>query len=512
MTESVSIIVVPRERFSCSIEALKSIYLHTTEPFELIYVDGNSPEPIKGAIRSAAAKYGFSLIRSEEFLPPNKARNMGARAASGELIVFIDNDVAVSPGWLTQLIECRNDTGADIIAPMYFIGEPKNQIIHMAGGALTLGQINGKTTFSEEHRFLNRPLSTVADQLKREPVDFIEFHCVLVSSSLLDKLGYLDEQLLSTREHLDFCMSATRLGAKIFFEPASTVTYLAFREFHLFDLDYFRLRWSDQWNEPSLDHFYQKWNMEKRSATHTLQGWLKPHQKILQLPAGNNSPAGKDFRCAQTNIELYNQCIAMHYSERDLQLIKAACEMATKEFNGLYRGSGKPFISHCVGTASILAHFRSSAQMIAAGLLHSFYEFSSISEKDNTARQYLANLMGAKTEHMIFAYNTLKPTLKPEPRLLSSPNLMALTAAKNSLLQMANYLDELLDNSLAYSGKTTPELEDWMPIYRHACDSLEVPGLYLMLEDAIKNTADLTIPESMISNSKNTFRLSEKPL
>ncbi|MEM1368200.1 MAG: glycosyltransferase family 2 protein, partial [Cyanobacteria bacterium P01_H01_bin.15] len=42
----VTIVVSPRERFNYSQASLKSIYENTTYPFQLIYVDGNSPKDI----------------------------------------------------------------------------------------------------------------------------------------------------------------------------------------------------------------------------------------------------------------------------------------------------------------------------------------------------------------------------------------------------------------------------------------------------------------------------------
>lgn len=42
-TPSVTIVVVPREQFSKAEASLESIYATTPPPFDLVYVDGNSP-------------------------------------------------------------------------------------------------------------------------------------------------------------------------------------------------------------------------------------------------------------------------------------------------------------------------------------------------------------------------------------------------------------------------------------------------------------------------------------
>ena len=43
----VTLVVVPREQFSVSKRSLDSIYECTQIPFELIYVDGNSPPALR---------------------------------------------------------------------------------------------------------------------------------------------------------------------------------------------------------------------------------------------------------------------------------------------------------------------------------------------------------------------------------------------------------------------------------------------------------------------------------
>ncbi len=102
----VTIVVVPRERFSCAAESLDSIYQHTTMPFELVYVDGGSPPSVQRYLQTQAREKGFQLLRTESFLSPNRARNLGLREVKTAYLVFIDNDVIVSPRWLETLIEC----------------------------------------------------------------------------------------------------------------------------------------------------------------------------------------------------------------------------------------------------------------------------------------------------------------------------------------------------------------------------------------------------------------------
>ena len=50
----VTLIVTQRERFSFTQPSLESIYHHTNLPFELIYVDGNSPNDIRQYLAGAS--------------------------------------------------------------------------------------------------------------------------------------------------------------------------------------------------------------------------------------------------------------------------------------------------------------------------------------------------------------------------------------------------------------------------------------------------------------------------
>lgn len=66
MTEpQVTIVVVPRERFSCTRESLASIYESTEIPFKLIYVDGNSPTKVRHYLQDQTQAKGFQIIRTE---------------------------------------------------------------------------------------------------------------------------------------------------------------------------------------------------------------------------------------------------------------------------------------------------------------------------------------------------------------------------------------------------------------------------------------------------------------
>ncbi|WP_051470233.1 glycosyltransferase family 2 protein [Fischerella sp. PCC 9605] len=297
----VTIVVVPRERFSYTRESLESIYNHTDYPFSLVYVDGGSPSHIQSYLEAQAQEKGFHLIRADYYLSPNRARNLGLSQVSSKYVIFIDNDVVVTPGWLNRLVQCAEETGAAIVGPLTCIGKPEHEIIHNAGGEthIVLEQA-GETIKRRIHQktyLADRRVDDVRDQLQRIQCEFVEFHCMLVRTEIFERIGLLDEGLLSTREHIDCCMTVSEVGGSIYCEREAVVTYVPGPPFEWSDLSFFMLRWSDAWDLTSLQHLRQKWNLTEdkyfkkryeRLGHRRHQAFIKP---LLQhLSRGQHDP------------------------------------------------------------------------------------------------------------------------------------------------------------------------------------------------------------------------------
>ena len=270
MQESqITIVAVPRERFSCTKESLESIYEHTEIPFQLIYVDGNSPTKVKLYLEAQAQAKNFKLVRTNYYLSPNQARNIGLSHVNTKYLVFIDNDVVVSPGWLKALVNCAEETGATVVGPLMCQDKPLHEIIHFAGGeSHIMTDINGKRHIREKMYKQGQKVAEVKPQLQRTPTELTEFHCMLVRTEIFEHIGLLDEAMLNTKEHLDFCMSVAKAGGTVYFEPDSLATYVPGPPLDLSDVHFYMLRWSDKWTMDSLEHLRQKWNL-------TIDGYFK---------------------------------------------------------------------------------------------------------------------------------------------------------------------------------------------------------------------------------------------
>jgi GT2 family glycosyltransferase len=300
----VTIVVVPRERFQFARQSLESLYENTSYPFRLIYVDNNSPAQLRDYLREQAQIKGFQLIRSERFLSPNQARNLGLTDVHSQYVVFVDNDVIFAPGWLPALVNCAEETGAPVVGSLVCQYQPVHEIVHCAGGeymppeeyarfvkgdsTIPTGQ-KGKWQIHEKTYFQNCNVADVRDRLKRQPTGFVEFHSMLVRTQLFEQIGNLDEGFSCTKEYLDFCMTVAQAGGTVYLEPASVVTFLTHPPapaLRWSDLPYFMVRWSDAWERQSLLHFQQKWDLaENKYFTKRLKklGWRRREEMIQPL-------------------------------------------------------------------------------------------------------------------------------------------------------------------------------------------------------------------------------------
>jgi len=93
-------IVIPVYNGAAYLEAsLKSIRELRPPPLECIVVDDGSTD---GSVEIAQAA-GVTVVKSPEQRGPAYARNLGARTARGEILLFLDADVMVSPDALARL-------------------------------------------------------------------------------------------------------------------------------------------------------------------------------------------------------------------------------------------------------------------------------------------------------------------------------------------------------------------------------------------------------------------------
>jgi glycosyltransferase involved in cell wall biosynthesis len=258
----VTVVMVQRDRFSVAPRAIRHLYDETHVPFRFLYIDGGSPRSVRKALDELQQSLRFPLLRTPHFLTPNQARAIGLREVTTPYVVFIDNDCLVQPGWLNALIDAAEETGAWVVGPLYAEGDPTPERVHVAGGFITIEGEPGQRRFHDTLRLADLAWSSLPESLTREQCDFVEFHCMLARADALRGVGGLDQQLLSSREHLDVCLRVTDAGGEVWFEPRAVVNFGFPPELRPTDLPYFLWRWSERAIHLTVEHFRAKYGLD----------------------------------------------------------------------------------------------------------------------------------------------------------------------------------------------------------------------------------------------------------
>jgi (p)ppGpp synthase/HD superfamily hydrolase len=217
---------------------------------------------------------------------------------------------------------------------------------------------------------------------------------------------------------------------------------------------------------------------------------------------------------AQTNVQLFNQLRSQGYSEKERALISDAYEFGIRIFTGLYLASGKPFIDHLVGTASILASLHAPVEVVAAGLLHAAYlhgDFGSIRKGvTNVKREQVRRAVGEQIEQHIERYDRLPLGLQKTAALHDRFDDLDTLDRTVLLMRLANELEHHLDlGALYFPGEKEQRghqryMEAYGPLVLTMAERLGVPSLAAELRIALGRIAAINPPLEPCVRSKDT--------
>jgi GT2 family glycosyltransferase len=114
---AISVVVATRDRPQALERCLMALAWQIAPPLELVVVDDGSADPdavdaaVDGALRGAAHAPPARIVRGAG-RGPAAARNLGVRAATGAIVLFIDDDCVAEPGWVQALAAACAEGGA----------------------------------------------------------------------------------------------------------------------------------------------------------------------------------------------------------------------------------------------------------------------------------------------------------------------------------------------------------------------------------------------------------------
>lgn len=235
---TITIGVVPRERFALGAETIKRIVKNTNLPYRLIVVDCNIPEPYCHQIEQALPSgIAVEVLRFGSYLLPNESRNQVISATTDEFVCLIDNDVLVEPGWLERMLDACKAEAAGVVRPTVL----KHGKVHFD---CRLGPVSAAIGSPGNREQIGNLTEANESDLKksRRVVNWLEMHCLLFRRDVFSEIGLLDKRL-NTREHVDLSMALRAKNIPIVFEPASVVHFVPPPPVQPMERDFFHFRW-----------------------------------------------------------------------------------------------------------------------------------------------------------------------------------------------------------------------------------------------------------------------------
>lgn len=159
------------------------------------------------------------------------------------------------------------------------------------------------------------------------------------------------------------------------------------------------------------------------------------------------------FLFAQTNLQLREQLLDLDYSVADIDVLMHVYDLAVPMFSGQYRASGKPFINHLVGTASVLVSRRAPTTLLIAALLHAAYMtgdfgFHAGRRQSRRQRAMVRKLVGKDAENLISEYDAMTRGAAQIRSLRQGYNTLSSDTCDVVLLYLANVYEDFMDGGM----------------------------------------------------------------
>jgi GT2 family glycosyltransferase len=225
VTPRLSIIIVNYNGGEHLLHCLASLAAHPPAvSAEVVVVDNASSD---GSHAHAAAFPDVRLVRLAENKGFSAGNNAGIRAATGELLLLLNNDTVTGAGALDALIARLDaDPQVGVAGPRLVDG---NGHAELSFGPMIspLGELRQKIVLSLYERRFGPVVRWVDGATRREQfVDWVSGACLLVRRRVAEDVGLLDERFFLYTEDVDFCASVRARGWKVLFTPSAEIVHL----------------------------------------------------------------------------------------------------------------------------------------------------------------------------------------------------------------------------------------------------------------------------------------------
>jgi GT2 family glycosyltransferase len=215
-------------------ECLDSLRQQTypADRIEVIVVDNNSADDPTTAVQRSYP--GALVIRNASNIGFAAANNVGAAAASGEYLIFLNDDTRVHADWLSEMVDTARRRGAASVASF---------IVDWSGTEVDF--VDGAVNFQGKGFQLHYGARVDSLRLEEKPMLFACGCAMLVHRAVFVAAGRWDEGTFAYYEDVELGWRLNLLGHSVWFSPRSVVHHKHHGT-------------SGQWPEPPRTRLYER--------------------------------------------------------------------------------------------------------------------------------------------------------------------------------------------------------------------------------------------------------------
>jgi len=217
----VSIVIPTRDRVELLRACVESIVARTAYPdLEIVLVDNDTREPAARDYLASLARSGRArVVRCAQPFNYSALCNVGVRAAQGEVIALVNNDIEVRDGdWLRELVSLAVRPGIGLAgATLHY---PDGTLQH-AGVVLGLNGVADRPWIGTPHGYAG-PYGRA--RALREVSAMITATAVVLRERYL-AAGGMDESLAVSCNDLDLCLRLAAIGLRHVISPHAILVH-----------------------------------------------------------------------------------------------------------------------------------------------------------------------------------------------------------------------------------------------------------------------------------------------
>jgi ADP-heptose:LPS heptosyltransferase/GT2 family glycosyltransferase/glycosyltransferase involved in cell wall biosynthesis len=209
--------------------------------YEIIIADNGSWDKVSKELLTVYRNEGYKIVEWRKKYVPSKVLNLASNEASGEFLLFLDNDTTLQPGAIHKMLECFTNDKVGISTLK--LAHPQNPNV-------------GVTGYNYDNRLGFVPVTDGEGIVQRAAVSGT---CLMIPKILFNVIGGYDESYTLLWQDIDLCMKVSKLGKVTVCNTTSTVLHLGgvtrrhFMSKSAHSIDYIKLvrRW---WPEYTVKH------------------------------------------------------------------------------------------------------------------------------------------------------------------------------------------------------------------------------------------------------------------